>query len=97
MKDVIYGQFVCSVRPEKAIQNRIWFVIGGDRINCLGKVATPTAKMLVAKLLSNSIISTKGTRFMMMYISNFYLVTPLRRPEYMHIKLSNIPNKIIEE
>ena len=88
---------MCSVRPEKAEKNQTRFVIGGDRINCLGKVATPTAKMLVAKLLSNSIISTKGTRFMMMYISNFYLMTPLTRPEYIHIKLSDIPEKIIEE
>ena len=42
-KDVTYGQFVCRVRPEKKEQNRTRFVVGGDRINYLGEVATPTA------------------------------------------------------
>ena len=34
---------------------------------------------------------------MTMDISNFYRMTPLDRPEYIQIKLSNIPNKIINE
>ena len=50
-RDVTYGQFVCTVRPEKSEKNGKRFVVGGDRINCPGEVATPTAKMLVAKLL----------------------------------------------
>jgi hypothetical protein len=40
--------------------------VGGDRINYPGKVATPTVKMLVAKLLFKSIISMKGALFMTM-------------------------------
>jgi hypothetical protein len=55
MKDVTYGQFVCTVQPEKAEPNRTWFTVGGDRINYPGAVATPTAEMLVAKMLFNSI------------------------------------------
>ena len=30
-------------------------------------------------------------------ISNFYLNTPMERPEYMQIKISNMPNNIIEQ
>ena len=71
--------------------------MGGDRINYPGEVATPTAEMLVAKLLFNSVISTKGARFMTMDISNFYLMTPLSRPEYIRVKLSDIPDEIINE
>jgi hypothetical protein len=97
MKNVTYGQFVCMVQPEKAEPNRTRFTVGGDRINYPGKVATPTAEMLVAKMLSNSVIFTKGARFMTMDISNFYLMTPLHRPEFIHVKLSNIPNKVIED
>jgi hypothetical protein len=82
MKDVTYLQFVCTVRPDKAESNQTRFTIGGDRINYPGKVATPTAEMLVAKMLFNNIISTKGARFMTMDISNFYLMTPLHRPEF---------------
>ena len=96
-KDVTYGQFVCTERPEKTEQNRTRFVVGGDRINYPGEVATPTACMLVAKILFNSVISTKGAKFMTMDISNFYLMTPLKRAEYIKIRLSDIPDEIIKE
>ncbi len=97
MKYVTYGQFVCMVRPEKAEPNQTRFTVGGDRINYPGKAATPTAEMLVAKMLFNSIISMKGARFMTMDISNFYLTTPLHHPEFIHVKLSIISNEVIEE
>jgi hypothetical protein len=97
MKDVTYGSFFCNVRNEKSEKNRTRFVVGGDHINYPGEVATPTAEMLVAKLLFNSVISTKGARFMTMDISNFYLMTPLSRPEYIRVKLSDIPDEIIKE
>ena len=53
--------------------------------------------MLVAKALFNSVISTAGAKFMTMDISNFYLMTPLPRPEYIRMKLSDIPQEIIDE
>ena len=49
--------------------------------------------MLVAKILFNSIISTQGARFMMIDISNFYLITPLKRPEYIRMKIMIYPRK----
>jgi hypothetical protein len=97
MKDVTYGQFVCVIRPEKAEIHRTRFVVGGNKINYPGEVATPTAKMLVAKLLFNSVISTPGARFMTMDISNFYLMTPLKRLEYVKLKFTDIPEEIIVE
>jgi hypothetical protein len=48
------------VRPEKAEPNQMRFMVKGDRFNYPGKVATSTAKMLVPKMLFNSVISTKG-------------------------------------
>jgi hypothetical protein len=56
MKNITYGQFVCTVRPEKAEPNCTRFMVGGDRINYPGEVATPTAEMLVTKMLFNSVI-----------------------------------------
>ena len=97
IKDITYGQFVCTIRPEKEETHRTRFTVGGDRVNYPGEVATPTADMLVAKLLFNSVISTKGGRFMTLDISNFYLNTPLKRPEYVRIKLADIPQEIIDE
>jgi hypothetical protein len=97
IKDVTYGQFVCTVRPEKEESNRTRFTVGGDRINYPGAVATPTAEMLMAKMLFNSVISTKGARFMTMDISNFFLNTPLPRPEFIRINLKDIPEEVIIE
>jgi hypothetical protein len=68
------------------------FTVGGDRINYPGKVGTPTAEMLVVEMLFNSVISTKGTRFMTMDVYNFYLMTPLH-PEFIQI----IPNEVVDE
>ena len=75
-----YRKFVFSVRPEKKYNNRTTFTVGGDKIDFPCEVATHTADMLVTKILFNSIISTKGARFMTIDISNFYLVAPLKRP-----------------
>ena len=95
--DVTYGQFVCSVRPKKEEKNRTRFVVGGDRINYPGEVATPTAEMLVAKMLFNSVVSTPGAKFMTMDISNFYLQTPLKRKEHIRIKLADVPEEVVRE
>jgi hypothetical protein len=54
-------------------------MVGGNRVNYPGKVATLTTEMLVAKMLFNSVIYTKGAQVMTMDISNFYLMTPLHR------------------
>ena len=96
-KDVTYGSFQCTVRPEKKEPNRTRFTVGGDKINYPGEVATPTAEMLVAKILFNSVISTPGARFMTMDISNFYLMTPLTRPEYIRVRIADMPEEIIKE
>ena len=97
MKNVTYGQFVCMLRPEEAKKTRTQLMVGGNHINYPGQVATSTAGMLLAKLLFNSIVSTKSAQFMAMDISNFYLMTPLSRPKYIHIKLSDNPDEIIKD
>ncbi len=53
--------------------------------------------MLVAKMLFNSVISTKGARFMTMDISNFYLMTLLHCAKFIWIKLRNIPDEVINK
>jgi hypothetical protein len=97
IKDIVYGQFVCTVRPEKKEPNWTRLVVGGDRINYPGEVATPTSDMIVAKILFNSVISTANACFMTMDISNFYLNTPLKRPEFIRMRISDIPEEIIQE
>jgi hypothetical protein len=49
----------------------------------------------VAKILFNGLVSTHGAKFMTKDISNFYLMTPLKWPDYIHVKIDNIPEEII--
>ena len=77
--------------------NRTRFTVGGDKKNYPGAVSTLTAEMLVAKILFNSVISTKNAKFMTINISNFYINSPIPRTEYVKIKISDIPEEIINE
>lgn len=85
----LFVQFV----QRKAEPNRTRFTVGGNCVNYPGEVATPA----VARILFNSMISTKGAKFMVMDISSFYLTTPLKCSEYIHMKMSDIPQEIIHE
>eukprot|EP00804_Cyclotella_cryptica_P007134 CCRYP_020036-RA/>CCRYP_020036-RA protein AED:0.40 eAED:0.41 QI:0/0/0/1/0/0/3/0/479 len=87
-KDVTYGRIVANFRPEKDDPYRIRLTVGGNCINFPGDCGTPTADMITVKILLNSIISTVNAKF--------YLNTPMERPEYMRLKLSDIPSNIIE-
>jgi hypothetical protein len=94
-KDVTYIRFVCQVRTEKTEPNRTRATLGGNLINYPDDVGTPTADLLLIKIFLNSVISTKGAKFANADISNFYLMTPLKRPEFAKVRLSDIPAEII--
>ena len=66
-------------------------------MNYPADVGTPTADLLTAKLLINSIISTTGAERFTMDIKNFHLNTPMARREYLHLKLSDMPYGVIKE
>ena len=53
--------------------------------------------MLLAKIIFNSVISTKGAKFMTADISIFYLMNLLKRSEYVKLNLADIPTEVIEE
>eukprot|EP00804_Cyclotella_cryptica_P009373 CCRYP_018077-RA/>CCRYP_018077-RA protein AED:0.09 eAED:0.09 QI:0/0/0/1/1/1/2/0/1069 len=95
-KDVTYGRIVANFRPEKDDPYRISLTVGGNRINFPGDCGTPTANMITVKILLNSVISTVHAMFMTIDIKDFYLNTPMERPEYMRLKLADIPAAIIE-
>jgi len=52
--------------------------------------------MLTTKILLKSIISTHGARFMTIDIKDFYLNTPVDQPEFMLLKMADIPEDFIE-
>ena len=90
-------KIVCTVRPEKSDPNQTRITIGGNRIAYPGDVGTKTASLDLVKLMINSVISRKNARFACFDISNFYLGTPLGRPEYARVHVSDIPREFYEE
>ena len=58
---------------------------------------TKTASLDLVKIFINSVLSRKDTNYVTFDISNLYLQTPLYRPEYVRIKLSDIPQDFIDE
>ena len=95
-KDITYARIVCKYRPEKKDPNRCRITVGGNLTNYPGDCGTPTNNLLTVKLLLNIVISTKGAKFMILDISNFYLMTPLKRKEYVRMKILDFPEKVIE-
>ena len=96
-RDSTYAKFVCNERPQKKEVNRTRLTAGGNRINCPGEVGTPTAEMALVKVMWNSVISTQNARYMTMDLKDSYLNTPLKRYEYIKLKLSDVPEEIINE
>ena len=63
-KDVTYGRIAVNYRPKKSDPNRVRLTVGGNHINYTDDCGTPIANMLTVKLLLNSVIYTKGAKFM---------------------------------
>ena len=70
---------------------------GGNLIDYAGNLTTHTADLTTTKLLWNSVISTPGSRYMCLDITNFYLGTPMARFEYMKIPIDVFPPATIEQ
>jgi hypothetical protein len=92
-----YPRFVCEHRPQKTEVNRTRLTLGGNLIKYPGDVSTKTAELETIKILFNSVISTVGAKFISIDIKNFYLNTPLARPEYVRIPINLIQDEITRE
>jgi hypothetical protein len=82
---------------EKEDPYQIRATLRGNLIHYPKDVGTPTADLLLIKIFLNSVISTDEAKFATADLSNFYLMTPLKRPEYGRVKQMDIPDKIIDE
>lgn len=96
--DIIYGLITCQYkyRPMKDEPNRTQLVTGGDRVHYPGNAGTPTADLLSVKLLLNSVISTLGTKFFTVDITDFYFNTPMARYKYMRLWMVDMPEDVIK-
>ncbi len=53
-------------------------------------------EMMTVKMHLNSVISTKGAHYCTIDLKDFYLNTPTEQPEYMRLKLSNLPHNFVD-
>jgi hypothetical protein len=95
--DVTYTRVVCEVRPQKEDPNRTRITIGGNRICYPGNTGTQTGSLELVKLQLNSVLSTDNSCFACYDLKNFYLGTPMDRPEYVRIRLADIPQDFADE
>ncbi len=96
-KEIFHPMVVCEVRPGKDNPDCTRITIGGNRICYPGNVGTNTPLLELVKLLLNSILSWKGACFSSIDLKNFYLDTPMPDPEYVQIKITDIPEEFIGE
>ena len=96
-KEITYTKVVCKVLLEKSDPNRTCITIGGNRTTFPSDVGTPTASLELAKLVFNSDLSLPGNKFTIFDICNLYLKIPLDHPEYVGVRLSDIPDKFAQE
>ena len=61
-----------------------------------GELTTRTADLRTTKIMLNSVISTRGARYMTADAGNFYLATPMERKEYLRIAINLIPQEFID-
>ncbi len=94
---VMYARVVVDFFPQKADPHQIRITAGGNLINYPGELTTRTADLTTSKLMWNSNLSTKGTKFMCLDIKNFCLTAPLDRFEYMKMPLSLFPSWMREQ
>ena len=59
-----------KIIPQKAETHRTRLTVGGNLINFPGDVTTPTADLIMAKLIFNSLLSTKNAKFTCVDIAN---------------------------
>ena len=97
MNEICYTSVVCEVRPGKKDPNRTRITISDTNVCYPGDVGIITASLELFNLVIDSILSRTGAKYVCFDIENFYLSTPLGRPEYVKIQLSNITQEFIKE
>ena len=69
----------------------------GDKLTFYVPVFNPTSNLMTSKLHWNSVISTSGAKYTVVYGRNFYLGNPVSKHEYYKIELGLIPRDLIDK
>ena len=86
-----------KIRPQKDETYCTRLTVGINLINFPDDVTTPTADIITANLIVNSVLSTKNEKFMCADIANLYLNNLMNRYDYMKLPLEIIPEEIIQQ
>ena len=78
-----FTKVVCKFCPNKEDPNNTRIIIMGNRVVYAGDAGTKTTSLNLCKLVINSVLSCKESKFITYYIRNYYLATPLNYPEYL--------------
>ena len=84
-------------RLQKPDPHRIRITVGGSKISVDYDIGTPTANLSTAKILINSMLSTRGSRWAGFDLMNMYLNTNLKDDENLRVHMSQIPEEFIKE
>ena len=60
-------------------------------------ISTPTVSLEFINLMINIVLSRHNARFSAFATKNFYLDTPMEKPEYVRVKLEDVPQEFVEE
>ena len=82
---------LCAVLPQMEDPNRTRITIAGSRICYPGNIGMPIGSLGLVDRIINNVLSCRNLRFFCFDAKNFYLQTPMYRPEYVCIKLLDIP------
>ena len=70
---VTYFHIVCKIWPHKKETHLVQLTVGGYKITFYRPVYTPTSNITNSKLHWNGIISTPGSKYLGVDVTNFYL------------------------
>jgi hypothetical protein len=95
-RDITYVCVCVNHHQEKEDPNHTGAMVGGNLLHYSGDCGTPTFDMITVKLHLKSVISTKNARYRTIDLKYFYLNALMDRPEYMHMKISNLPPNFVK-
>jgi len=96
-KDVTYYSPQTKEKMKNGIKTfRIRGTAGGNLINYPGEVSARTAELTVVKCHLNATVS-ENAHYATVDIKDFYLGTPLKRPEFIRIPLKFLPQRFLDE
>ena len=96
-KDICHTRVVCEYHPDKDDPNRTRITIAGGHILVHFYVSTPTGSLKLVNLMINSVLSRPNAQFSAFLIKNFYLDTHMESPEYVRVKLEDIPQELTDK